>query len=109
MSANSQKSATGLALLFGLLFQKITQGPLWITSYFKAFFFRPSLLFSLWLLALYHHGKLYLYRSGCKVGVPRAGIEPARLDQPPECKSGLFTNSSTGAQALSTGARGGYN
>src|SRR5712691_3203056 len=48
-------------------------------------------------------------RLGCKAKVPRTGIEPVRLDQPPNCKLGLFTNSSTGAQALSTGARGGHN
>lgn len=29
--------------------------------------------------------------------VPRAGLEPARLDKPSECKSDLSTNSSTGA------------
>jgi hypothetical protein len=98
----------GLPFFSELLAQEVPQSLFGVFSNNEPFFLRPRLGLFLRLRFRFirhlYNGKLNYSVRGMKV--PPAGFEPARLDQSPDCKSGLFANSSTGAQMLREGARG---
>ena len=91
-----------LGFLLRLWLEKFAECRLRVARDNQDFLFRAG--FVLFLFGFRHcfDGKLYTYRLGFKK-VPRTGIEPVRLDKSPDCKSGLFANSSTGAQVQRRG------